>query len=265
MIYGYSERGIFNSIIYYLDYKRPDLIGEFLNKILELEKDVFSSTSHSFIFLNEQSFSDFGDSDLTIIAKPRSSKGKKAVVFIEGKVKTFDGKYNLEKECENVIKTIKGESDFEGSNIFIQLYYKYLLQTVVNSKEDIKLEEKDTSTAGLKINSIFKRKYKNPERRIGDNGIVHKACEMIKGAGENYFYVAILPVDVKSENLKEKYDAFNKALSNESENMNTENVRCVYWGEIEDFFEDAESVIGNFNYNKCKDKKDEYNSQIYNK
>ena len=37
MIYGYSERGMFNSIIYYLDSKQqqgqPELIGEFLEEL----------------------------------------------------------------------------------------------------------------------------------------------------------------------------------------------------------------------------------------
>ena len=253
MIYGYSERGVFNSIIYYLDFKRPDLIGAFLKK---LGVDGFA-TGYEFTFLNEQSFSDFGDNDLTIIAKHNG--GKKAVIFIEGKVKTFSGNFCLEKEFNKIDKSLKTGEIFDGfsSNIFVQMYYKFLLQEVLQGEE--------TKTKNLQ--NIFKKKNKNggrEERSIGDNGIVLKACEMIKGANE-FYYIALLPENRESKDLCSMFEKLNKHFDKP---MRIENIRCAYWGKVEHFFaelEDATSVIKNFEYNEAKDKKGKTISQIYKK
>jgi len=259
-VYGYSERGIFNSIIYYLDSKQqeqPELIGKFLN---ELGVEGYIGGYH-FTFLNEQSFSDFGDSDLTIIAEQIQTK-KKTVIFIEGKVKTYDGKYDLETEFEKINKDELYAKDVEkrpngfSSNIFIQLYYKYLLQRVINSKVSV-TENMNTKTADLDLNEIFMRKNNKGKpvvnRSIGKNGIVIKACKEIKNA--EYFYVALLPKKEIREKLRDKYNEIKPKLTTQ---METKNVICAYWGDIEDFFirKNAKEVNENFTYNE---------GQIYNK
>ena len=231
MIYGYSERGIFNSIIYYLDANK-NLIGEFL-KVLGVEG--FTEKEHTFTFLNEQSFSDFGDNDLTIVIDEETEN--KTVVFVEGKVKTFSGNFDLNSQLQK----IKTDKQYKGvsSNIFAQLYYKYLLA---------KKMEKGQSESCI---------GKSP-KKLGSNPIVKKGYEKIADA-QRYYYTAILPNDITTED-------FQKMFSTLDIEMNIDNVRCAYWGKIQDFFtgKNAISVIENFKYNEeATGKKGKAISQIY--
>ena len=243
MIYGYSERGIFNSIIYYLDAK-PELIGKFLEK---LEVEGFTEGKHTFTFLNEQSFSDFGDNDLTIIIDEETEN--KTVVFIEGKVKTFSGKYCLENEF---VKIRDAKEVFKGisSNIFVQLYYKYVLQKVVNSGEK--------NTEKFVIDDIFKKKNRRGElveRSIGENGVVLEVCKRIEKA--KYYYIAILPENINVNPFSEYFEKIDQMK------LEVVNINFVYWGIIEKFFENVKPVYQNFVFNKAKDKKGIFQSQIY--
>ena len=247
MIYGYSERGIFNSIIYYLDLEEnQNLIGDFL-KVLEIE-ETFSCKTHSFTFLNEQSFSDFGDSDLTIIIKEKDTE-KKTVVFIEGKVKTFNGNYSLHKEFEKVKNSIDKEQTFDGfsSTIFIQMYFKYLLS-----------KGNDEEVIDTRLNKVINRHV----RKIGKNKVV--ICtrnKYIKDA--TYYFVAIIPKqkedsqtnqekNCKSEILQKYFDEL-KLMQNVKDK-----IRCAFWEDIFDFFDQEKFkvkngnniVIENFRHNK---------------
>jgi hypothetical protein len=236
-VYGYSERGIFNSIVFWLK-EHPEKIAGFLST-LGINDEFFKDDNTSFTFLNEQSFSDFGDNDWTIIAE---KDGEQQVIFIEGKVKTFNGKFSLDKNFED----LKGCKPFDGisSNIFVQLYYKLLLTKVINGKD----------TTGLDIHEVFKKSNKageSIERKIGENGIVHKAIDLIKGKGGavQYFYVAILPDELTSEAFREKLQELSLFDSNE-----ISDVRCKSWASIEEFFkglgDEANAIIENFKYNE---------------
>jgi len=156
---------------------------------------------------------------LTIIVKENENDTKPlAVVFIEGKVKTYDKNY--------VWKTNSNSNNlFAGSNIFVQLYYKYLLQKVVNSVDTAVEKDMTTEKANITLDDKFRIESRKGGRSIGKNGIVIQACNRIKDAGEKYYYVAILPVVVTNEELIKKYDEFNENLE---EPMKTENVSCVY-------------------------------------
>jgi hypothetical protein len=218
MIYGYSERGIFNSIIYYLD-SNQHLIGEFLGK---LGVNGFSSETHKFTFLNEQSFSDFGDNDLTIIAEQKQTK-EKTVLFIEGK----RGKFSLEKEYRSIVN-----KKFNNSNLFIQLYFKYLLAKGNDSEV---------------IDDSLKEVIKKDNRKIGKNKVVIKARnKYIKDA--QYYYIAIIPEQKNnSKTLQEYFKDLNLMTD-----VKKDTIKCAFWQNIERFFLDknAESVIENFRYNK---------------
>jgi hypothetical protein len=236
-VYGYSERGMFNRIIFYLE-DRPGHVADFLSA-LGINDDFLKDGETSFTFLNEQSFSDFGDSDWTIIAE---KDGRKKVIFIEGKVDTYSGKFSINEHFED----LKSRKTFDGisSNIFVQLYYKSLLKKV------IKGNGKDTS--GIDIHEVFKKKNRKGEvieRKIGENGVVKKAIkEYIEGA-EQYFYVAVLPDEkISSEDFREKL----RELSLFDDN-DLPNVICAYWGTVREFFkglgDDAGEIIENFDYN----------------
>jgi len=238
MIYGYSERGIFNSIVYYLD-SNPMLIGSFLEK---LGMKGFSEEKFAFDFLIEQSFSDFGDSDLTIIATEKTST-KKTVLFIEGKVKTFSkSAFSLEEEFNKIREGSKiiVKSDGFSSNLFVQLYYKHLLKKEIN-KNDLNSEVSN-------ILDVFKKRNeagKLLDRKIGKNGIVKSACERIEG-GNEYYYIAIIPRQETGKTLTE-YFGLLKLMPEEKKF-----IRCAYWEDIEDFFisKKAKNVIENFDFNK---------------
>jgi len=234
MIYGYSERGIFNSIIFYLDEDdNIHLMEEFLELLLGIKG--FTNKNYQFTFLNEQSFSEFGDSDLTIIIENKNDKKDKTVLFIEGKVKTFNGKYSLQKECDKLEQAIKTGKKFDGfsSNIFVQLYFKYLLSS------------RQTAT-----NAIFKKidkKGKLVDRKIGNNKIVNKAYKKIKDA-KQYFYIAILPENITSKKIEDYFDKLKIGIRNISD------IRSVDWKTIDDFFckKKAGPVIKNFEYNRSQ-------------
>jgi hypothetical protein len=259
MIYGYSERGIFNSIIYYLD-ANENLIGAFLE---ELGVVGFTKGRHTFTFLNEQSFSDFGDNDLTIIIDSINPE-KKTVVFIEGKVKTFSGNYLLKKEYNNLKEAMEKNKTSEkridtfngfSSNIFVQLYYKNLLQKVINSKDK-------KSTDFLEIDKIFKKRSRSgngelDDRKIGINGVVVKACNKIKGA-DSYYYVAIIPEQNYDSDTLQKYLEKLELMKDVEEVY----IQCAFWHKIKGFFEDdklkkngTNIVLENFKFNT---------GQIYN-
>jgi hypothetical protein len=229
MIYGYSERGIFNSIIYYLDSKQeeqPKLIGEFL-ELLGIKG--FDNENHKFTFLNEQSFSDFGDSDLVIIAEHNQTK-EKTVVFIEGKVKTYSQKeFTFKKQFDKIIenKQYKGIS----SNIFVQLYYKYLLA----EKMDCKNFQAEKSSIG------------KTTKKLGKNQIVKRGYEKIAKA-QMYYYVAIIPEQKGKKTMQNYFEDL--ALLTDVK----DNIRCAFWQNIEAFFveKNAKDIKENFKYNESQ-------------
>jgi hypothetical protein len=228
-VFGYSERGIINSIVFFLK-EHPERIQGFL-EVLDLKDDFFRDCNYT--FLNEQSFSDFGDNDWTIIAE----KGEKTlVIFIEAKIKPIQGKFEIKKELE---KCKKRQEERKGSSdIFTQLYYKYLLAKKIdeNSKEC--------------SNSLLGKETK----KLGNNEIVRNAyCKYIKGK-QDYCYTAILPVKIEKNEFRNYFSQFD---------IPTEKIFCAYWGEIETYFKDieAKSIIDNFAFNK--DEKTG-KSQIYN-
>ena len=229
MIYGYSERGIFNSIIYYLDSKQeeqPKLIGEFLEK---LGINGFSNGKYEFTFLNEQSFSDFGDSDLTIIVKKNKTDEKpRAVVFIEGKVKTYSqNKFSLSNQFDKIDE----KEQYKGisSNIFVQLYYKYLLVEKLDS-ENYQTESRIGKTT----------------KKLGKNQIVKRGYEKIAKA-QKYYYVAIIPKQKDDSKKITQYFEDLKLLTDVKDN-----IRCASWQDIEAFFveKNAKDIMENFEYNK---------------
>jgi hypothetical protein len=248
-VLGYSERGVFNSIVFYLR-EHADRIQDFI-KILGIKnEDDFFNDACEYTFLNEQSFSQFGSNDLTVIAEGRD--GEKKVIFIEGKVKTYGRKsFSLDTDFNKLLsgKTFDGIS----SNIFVQLYYKYLLTQV--------LEKKSVNTESLNLPDILKKNNRQGEkgpRQIGENGIVKNAIEKIKSAKE-YYYVAILPIKDNPNLITEYYKKLNKSLLS-GQQMATKNIYQVFWGSIEEHFKDVEQIKENFNFNYDKEKK---NGQIY--
>ena len=239
-ISGYSERGIINSIAYFLD-ANPHYAYDFILLLgIPLEKDEYNYT-----FLIEQSFSDFGDSDFIIIIENKQRKLKK-IVFIESKIKTCQGDFKITIEFNKLTNALKNGTKFSGisSNLFVQLYYKYLLiKTEGNS-------ERDTN-----VNNIFK-KNNNVRRSIGSHRIVNDVFykyikidpnENFENNKDKYYFVAITstaPADMDDNQFKKNIDDLKLMPSN--------NTFLVYWGNIKKYFETikAVKVLDVFEYNE---------------
>jgi hypothetical protein len=230
---GYSERGIVNSIAYYLD-AHPQSMHGFIKALgIPLIKN-----NYDYTFLVEQSFSDFGDSDLVIIANDKE-KNSKIVIFVECKIKTYNGTFKIDTEFCKIQKAIHDKQKFKGisSNLFIQLYYKYLLiKTDGNSGND------------PDVDIIFKKTKNNP-RKLGDNQIVKDAFLQIKGA-KNYYYVAIVPPEHNKTDNKNNNIEFRSKIDKLGL-MESKNVYLSYWDDIKSFFKekDATKVLEVFKYN----------------
>ncbi|GHT19024.1 hypothetical protein AGMMS4957_02400 [Bacteroidia bacterium] len=221
-VLGYSERGIFNSIVFYLREHSEDISG-FLSE-LDI-KDVFFDDKVSYTFLNEQSFSEFGDNDWTIIAEKGNEK---RVIFIEGKVKTFKGRYSIDNELKKILenKNYKGVS----SNIFAQLYYKYLLAQLGTQPQI------NSSIVGKQV------------KKIGSNGIVTKTYDTYIRGASSFYYVAILPTELSTCDFITHFKDLGLIEKEEPNRI----IRCAYWGNIESFFKKlpANEVIENFEFNR---------------
>jgi hypothetical protein len=229
-INGYSERGIVNSMAYFFSASGPQIVDDFI-KILGISLE---ETKYDYTILIEQSFSDFGDSDLIFILK--NENNKKIVIFIECKIKTYQGTFNIKSEFNKIINAIKESKKITGisSNLFVQLYYKYLL-----------IKTNGDSSKDSTVNKIFKKSNDN-RRFLGSNKIVLKAYDKIKDA-DDYYYIAITPTapnEMDSKMFKNKID--------ELKLMPSKNVCLCYWGDIENYFLriGASKVLDVFKYNE---------------
>jgi hypothetical protein len=172
-ILGYSERGIINSLIFSIGDDK-ELMDEFVD-LIEIPELRELGETEDYEILLEQSFSDFGDADLIIIIEYKNPKHK-IVLFIEGKVKTYQRKHwNIKEEFKKFTK----EEKYNGSasNLFFQLYLKSLLML---SREKI----------STKKDSIIEARHRT--RKIGNNGVVWKAFEKLTECKEAY-YVGLIP------------------------------------------------------------------------
>lgn len=182
-ILGYSERGIINSLIFSIGEDKV-LMDAFVMEI-GINKLFESEQPKDYEILLEQSFSGFGDSDLIIIIEYKSHK---KVLFIEGKVKTFNARsWSLKKQYG---KYEKGKYPGYSSNLFYQLYLKSLLfKNLKNLEWEIgknSYEYKVTNFKDVIANCGVR------DRKIGGNEIVWKALKKIAACDEA-FYVGLVP------------------------------------------------------------------------
>lgn len=209
-IYGYSERGIVNSIIFNIgDNKR--LITEFI-KLIPVLSEIDEPDDYDILL--EQSFSQFGTSDLIVIAYYNNPK-KKLILFYEAKVKANIKNWTLDKHIkdfncqiankEERDKTLNGRVlKNNASNLFFQLYLKeFLIRNIENLD-----------------NNIPKKDILNISRKIGNNEIVKKAVEMLKGVRPNCYYIGIVP-SMEKQCMKL--------------NFNEQMIHFLSWNKIEDF------------------------------
>jgi hypothetical protein len=171
-IYGYSERGIINSLLFAIgndDTRMYDFIS-----LIEIPNLFENGTPRSYDILLEQSFSRFGDADLVIIIK-YDKPHKNKVLFIEGKVKTYQKRHwNVQKQYDEFNALDKPKKN--TSNLFFQLHLKKLL-----------IDNADK----IYSNEIVDEIWYGTKRDIGKNPIVKKALGMVKDCEAHY--VGLIP------------------------------------------------------------------------
>jgi len=225
-ILGYSERGIINSLIFSIG-EDKDLMDEFISLINIPEIEKLKDTAKDYTILLEQSFSRFGDADLVIIIKYENPKNKK-VLFIEGKVNTFKGNWNIQSQFDKYNEPINDENIIKPtnywSNLFSQLYLKKLL---IENWNNIAFEE------NFEINTAYLG-----NRKIGSNETVMNALQFIKCDISDAYFVGLIPsTDSEIKNFKENNITGNHYIS---------------WGKVHEYCEDykLEKVLDIFKYNE---------------
>lgn len=182
-VIGYSERGIVNALFYEMA-RSPDPSGV-LHLFLALASFPFTESrplrgQAKDTVLVEQSFSDFGDSDAVVLI--RGQEEKTCSVFVEAKVKTFQvWDWHIRDEFGEFRKGLNHK--VSSSNLFTQLYHKVRL---VRSLRQGGIQQ-------LQQGVPFPAWSSKPHRKIGDNGVVLKACTCLQSHLGEVFYLAIVP------------------------------------------------------------------------
>ncbi|MCL2066341.1 MAG: hypothetical protein FWG99_02610 [Treponema sp.] len=218
-IFGYSERGIFNSIAYYLE-QNPGLTGAFLEKL-----GIHTGKNYTnFTYLVDQAFGSNGSCDLLMTGE---SDGKTTVFFIDGSVKTEDGSYSIKQHffrLKNELNKKKAGKEIVSGNIFGRLHLMNELQNNVNLGND-----------------------------ISGNKSIKKSCQLIKGSQE-YYFIAVLPQKISNNEFRDYFAALGnvKPAYHEMYKSQNENIFCCYWGDLYQFFtgNNAAPVVNTFDYNE---------------
>ena len=179
-ICGYSERGIFNALLYEIGYASNSL--ELFQDLLELihvptgKPDLRKLEGVEVLI--EQSLSDFGDADAIVLFHGQDWR---CTVFIEGKVKTSQtSRWSINDVWEKFRKSVSSPS-----NLFIQLYYKVRFVSALREGGIEYLQR------GVEFRDYSTMKI----RKIGRNQVVLRAAEMIQAYTEHVLYVVVVPED----------------------------------------------------------------------
>ena len=181
---GYSERGIINSFFYETFYNNNQKALKNLLSMISFPKDQDQGKSNKFVDDNfkvenifiEQSFSDFGTSDVVLLV----SNGKqKESIFIEAKVAAGQKNKDLNKYFDELDRLIKNRKKSITSNLFCQLYLKQRLFDM----------------AGKNERTVFTNGFldKKNGRQIGKNIVVNKVFKELKQYSDKAYYIAIVP------------------------------------------------------------------------
>jgi hypothetical protein len=239
-IYGYSERGIINSIIFSIG-DNVQLMNAFISS-MNIPGLFDIETAIGYDILLEQSFSKFGSADLVIIIKYDKQCRNNKVLFIEGKVKTSQKAYwNLESQY----KEFEKKKPEKSSNLFFQLHLKKLLfSNAVEIDKALKVKKE----------VVISEQWYGTNRKIGKNTIVEKAFDMINCS--DAFYIGIVPSSI------DDIETFLKEVKKSEDDPIVKHIHLVSWHTVQDFCELEKykryfaNVKLNFEYNK---------GQIFNK
>ena len=182
-IRGYSERGIFNALLYEIGYAPNPL--ELLQELLELihvptgKPDMRRLAGVEVLI--EQSLSDFGDVDAIALLH---GQGWRCAVFIEGKVKPSQiTSWSIQGAWDIFLRRKSGKLD--SSNLFTQLYHKVRFVSALR-KGGIEYLQNGVEFPACSTKQI---------RKLGSNPVVVRAAKMIDAYKEQALYIAVVPDD----------------------------------------------------------------------
>lgn len=183
---GYSERGIFNALLYDIGFSADPVSA--LAGLLSLVRIPGAAVDFSGLegaeVLVEQSLSDFGDADVILLLH---GAGWNRVVFIEGKVKPSQrGSWTATRAWRDFQERKNGY--LHSSNLFTQLYHK------VRFMSTLRVGGIDALQAGVP----FPACSTNELRKLGRNAVVLRAARMIERYATEAFYIAALPDSVSN-------------------------------------------------------------------
>ena len=194
-MYGYSERGVLNSLLYEILYSNNGdaLLSRLITRALFPLTDNKPSSGTSTVLV-EQSLSQFGDPDAIILM---SSSAANCTIFVEAKVHPSrpHGRRRRTRKPEGLLISdqfdkfeagVKRKSQTDksfSSNIFTQLYHKQRLVSALRSNGIKALQQ------GVDFPSWSTRQ----KRKIGTNPVVLRAVNRIQQHADNVFYLALVP------------------------------------------------------------------------
>ncbi len=178
-VYGYSERGILNSLIYEIRYANNGaaLFDSLISKATFPLTDNKPSTGDSTVLV-EQSLSQFGEADAIILT---SSNSANCTVFVEAKVLSQAQDWQLSNEFNKFEDGLN--TKVNSSNIFAQLYHKQRLVSVLTSD----------GIEALQQGVDFPSWSTNQRRKVGPHPVVLNSLNLIRRCNDNVYYLMLVP------------------------------------------------------------------------
>ncbi len=178
-VYGYSERGVLNSLLYEILYSNNGdaLLCRLITRAMfPLTYD--RPTSGASTVLVEQSLSQFGDADAILLT---SSNAANCTIFVEAKVLSQARDWKLSNEFDKFKAGLK--SKVNSSNMFTQLYHKQRLVSVLRSSGIEALQQ------GVDLPSWSTSR----RRKVGSHPVVLNALKLIQQHADYVYYLALVP------------------------------------------------------------------------
>ena len=239
-IYGYSERGILNSLLYEILHTKNG--AALLTRLIAKAKFPLTDKKPSFgaaTILVEQSLSQFGDADAIVLI---SSSTAKSTIFVEAKVQSQSSDWLLSEQLSEFEHGLR--STVNSSNIFTQLYHKQRFISALKNNSDGAIT---ALQKGIKFPSWSTRS----KRSVGKNPVVLRAVKHIQQHADNIFYLMVVP-----DNEQRAETFFNKTLcSIRFPTVPEWDVSCygyLTWATVKSFCEQnsLKETLGVFAYNK---------------
>jgi hypothetical protein len=238
-ISGYSERGIFNALLYEIGFSTDPMavLGALLALVCFPGRGADFSDLGGAEILIEQSLSDFGDADAILLLHGANWR---RVIFVEGKVKPSQtGHWTMHGAWSKFLARDGGK--MHSSNLFTQLYHKVRFIAALRTG----------GLHALQAGVEFPACSTNSSRKIGHNPVVLRAARMIEGYSEQALYVAIVPDT--TERLEDFFaNELNEGPADDVTGWDIDGWGYLSWERVESFCRDHDltNTLRVFDFNR---------------